>query len=89
MKACKFLASTKRDPAFVSKGFTYWKEATIAFKKHPASDRHREATDALVLLPVQVLGDVGELLSREHQKERATNRRMLLKILRSVRFLAH
>ena len=83
----KFLASTRRDPAFVSKGFTYWKEATTAFKKHQASDCHREATEALVILPVQV-GDVGELLSREHQEEKATNRRMLLKILQSIRFLA-
>ena len=28
----KFLASTKRDPAFISTGFTYWKEAISAFK---------------------------------------------------------
>ena len=83
----KFLASMRLDPAFVSKGFTYWKEATTAFKKHQASDCHREATEALVILPVQV-GDVGELLSQEHQKEKATNRRMLLKILQSIRFLA-
>ena len=25
----KFLASTKRDPAFISAGFTYWKEAVL------------------------------------------------------------
>ena len=33
----KFLASTKRDAAFISRGFTYWKEATTAFAKHQAS----------------------------------------------------
>ena len=27
----KFLASTKRDAAFIMKGFTYWKEATSFF----------------------------------------------------------
>ena len=27
----KLLASTKRDPAFISNGYTYWKEATSAF----------------------------------------------------------
>ena len=84
----KFLASTKRDPAFISRGFTYWKEATTAFKKHQASDCHREATEAVVLLPKQVLGDVGELLSLAHQEDKANNRRMLLKVLRSIRFLA-
>ena len=30
----KFIASTKRDPAFISKGSTYWKERPKAFKKH-------------------------------------------------------
>ena len=84
----KFLASTKQDPAFISRGFTYWKEATTAFKKHQASDCHREATEAVVLLPKQVLGDVGELLSLAHQEDKANNRRMLLKVLRSIRFLA-
>ena len=39
----KFLASTKRDQAFISKGFTYWKEGPTAFKKHQGSDCHREA----------------------------------------------
>jgi len=33
----KLKASTKKDPAFLSKGFIYWKEATTAFKKHQAS----------------------------------------------------
>ena len=84
----KLLASTKRDPAFISRGFTYWKEATTAFKKHQTSDCHREATEAVVLLPKQVLGDVGELLSLVHQEDKANNRRMLLKVLRSIRFLA-
>ena len=54
------LKSSKRDPAFNTKGFTYWKDGTTAFKKHQTSDCHREATEAL-LLPKQVLGDVGEL----------------------------
>ena len=83
----KFLASTKRDPAFVSRGYTYWKEATTAFKKHQTSDCHKEAIEAIVSLPQQVQ-DVGELLSRSYQEEKATNRRMLLKIVRCIKFLA-
>ena len=66
----KFLASTKRDVAFLSKGFLYWKEATIAFNKHQSSQCHHEAHEALVLMPKQVCTDVGELLSQEHQKEK-------------------
>ena len=84
----KFLACTKREPAFVSRGFTYWKEATIAFKEHQSSDCHKEATEAIVSLSEQVR-DVGELLSEAHREEKATNRRMLLKILQCIRFLAH
>ena len=54
----KFLVSTKRDPAFVTRGFTYWKEATVAFNKHQSSDCHMEATEAMITLPNQVLGDI-------------------------------
>ena len=85
----KFLTSSKREPAFISKGFTYWKEATSAFKKHQASDCHREANKAIVTLPKNTLGDIGELLSKEHQKEKVMNRKMLLTIFQNIRFLAH
>ena len=44
-------------------------------------------TEAL-LLPKQVLGNVGELLSQEHREEKAANRRMFVRILQNIRFLA-
>ena len=78
----------KRDAAFLSKGFTYCKEATTAFNKHQSSQCHREAHEALVLFQKQVCTDVGELLSQEHQEEKAANRKMFLKILQNLRFLA-
>ncbi len=83
----KFLASTKRDPAFISKGFSYWKEGTSAFAKHASSACHREATQALVVLP-QTAGDVGELLSTAHGEEKAENRKMFRVVLQNIRFLA-
>ena len=83
----KFLASTKSEPAFISKGFTYWKEGPKAFKTHQGSDCHREAVDALVVLP-QCTKDVGELQSAEHEAEKAQNRKMLLLVLQNIRFLA-
>ena len=55
----KFLASTKRELAFISKGFTYWKEGPKAFKKHQGSDCHREAVDGLVVLP-RCMKDIGQ-----------------------------
>ena len=52
----KFLSSTRRDQAFVSRGFVYWKEATIDFRKHQTSDCHKEATQAIASLPKEVRG---------------------------------
>ena len=83
----KFLASTKREPAFISRGFTYWKESTSAFRKHAASDCHREAVEALAVLPSSTK-DVGELHSAQHAVEKAKNRKMFLLMLTNVQFLA-
>ena len=81
------LASSKKDAAFLSKGYTYWKEATTAFKKHQASQCHREANEAINLLPQQE-GDIGELLSHKHSDQKAENRDIFYRILQSLRFLA-
>ena len=50
----KLLASTKKDPAFITKGFVYWKEATTAFQKYQSSKCHQEAIEALIHLSKQV-----------------------------------
>ena len=66
----KLLANSKKDTAFLSKGYTCWKEATTAFKKHQASQCRREANEAINLLPQQV-DDIGELLSHKHSDQKA------------------
>ena len=66
----KFIASKKREPAFITNVYTYWKEATPAFNQHQSSATHLEAIEALVLLPSQIQGNVGEMLSREHKEEK-------------------
>ena len=81
----KFLASTKRDQAFLSRGFTYWKEATTAFKKHQESECHREAIQAMLSPPKHT---IGELISKEHKKEQEMNRKMFIRILQNIRYLA-
>eukprot|EP00117_Sycon_ciliatum_P030833 scpid51445/ scgid24231/ len=83
----KFLASTKRDLASISKGFTYWKDATASFKKHQTSKSHQEAVSATEVLPTQVK-DVCEMLSTQHQQQKVENHGMFLRILENVRFLA-
>ena len=69
-KEGKFLSSTKRDPAFVSKGYIYWRDATSAFQNiNKAMHCHREANEVVIVLP-KVSTDVGELLSRKHHEEK-------------------
>ncbi len=70
-KEGKLLASTRREPAFISKGFTYWKEATTAFSKHQTSACHKEANEAINLLPNQLLGSVDDLMSQEVQENKS------------------
>ena len=69
----------------VHAGFKYWKEATT-FQKHQASDCHREANEAIIVLPKS--GDIGELLNRAYREEKVVNREMFLRILQNIRFLS-
>ena len=71
----------------MTKGFSNWKDATIAFKKHVQSKCHAEAVKVVVTLP-KTTKDVGEQLSRAHRMEKEQARDMLRLILSSVRFLA-
>ena len=41
----KYKGSTKRELAFISKGSTNWKDATVAFNKHLKSESHKEAVE--------------------------------------------
>ena len=82
----RFLASTKRDPAFISRGYCNWKDAKVAFTKHIESACHKEAVQADKLL--KRTGDIGEMLSTAHSMEKALNREMLRRIMQNLRFLA-
>ena len=70
--------------AFINEGFHNWKIAIERFRRHEASECHREA-----VLKIQTLKapTVVEQLSSQAAKTRALNRRMLLKQLTSLRFL--
>ena len=83
----KFLPSTKREQAFISRGFTYWKEATTVFKKHMSSDCHRQAVEALIVL-LKCTKDIGELQSAQHAAGKAKNQKMFLLVLNNLRSLA-
>ena len=82
----KFLTSTKREPALVSKGFLYWKDAIAkqTFNRHQVSSCHQEATEAMVSLPKQVIGGISEIITKEVKEQKAENRRMLITIIQNI-----
>ena len=71
----------------MSKGFSKWKDTTTVLKKHEQSSCHRETVQVTFTLPATTR-DVGEQLSHQHKKEKETNRRMLLKVVSCIRYLA-
>lgn len=64
----KLLESTKRYPAFISRGYTNWKDATTTFNTHLVSRCHKEAVAA-----EKETRDVGEKLSTQHELDKAKN----------------
>ena len=83
----KKMTAKRADPSFVKRGFSYWKDATIAFKKHESSDCHKEALHVSIVLP-EACPDVGEMLSSQHAQQKKQNRDCLLKIVSNLKFLA-
>ena len=56
-------------------------------KKHANSACHREAVEVVITLPATT-GDVAELMSATHQREKQQKSTILMKLLCSIRFLA-
>ena len=75
------------EQAFISTGFSNWKDATAKFSKHEASRCHKDSVMKMITLPATT-SDVGELLSSQLAKERLKRRKCLLKLLSNARFLA-
>jgi len=48
----------------------------------------QEATEALVVLLQQIIGNLGEMLSYEVKEEKAINRKVFMTILQNLFFLA-
>ena len=76
-------SKSKTERNFITVGFSNWKKALEVFQKHEISHTHREST----LKVVTVKNDVAEMLSVQHAKEKAQNRKCFLKLLSNVKFL--
>ena len=66
--------------------FSYWKDATICFRKHEKGACHREAAEVKVTHPAATR-DIGEQLSHQHAAQKVNNRQALLQIVSLIRFL--
>ena len=83
VKEGKKRLASKSEESFLVKGFTNWKDATRVFVKHESCDFHKSTATALASRV-----DVGDMLSKQAATEKQQNRKYLLKVLSSVRFLA-
>ena len=83
IKQKKVLITGVAENAFIIDGFNNWKDATRVYSKHEASYFHKQAFDSL-----KVRADVGEMLSSQYAQEKRTNRKYLMQVLSSVRYLA-
>ena len=89
-RACaekKLQWSANADLAFMTKGFSNWKDATGKFCIHASSKCHKEAVLKMVTLPSTTM-DVVESLSAQHQREKLERRQCFLKVLSNIKFLA-
>ena len=85
VKSNKITSLGTGDLAFVSRGYCNWKDATGekgAFNTHQKSATHKRAVEVMFTLPATT-GNVGEMLSQGHARERLANRNYLLKLFSS------
>ena len=79
--------STNADTAFISKGFSNWKDATVKFALHLSSNCHKESVLKMITMPSSSK-NVAESLSAQVAKNKLERRQCFLKILSNIRFLA-
>ena len=81
------LLHSTADVVFSRTGFSNWKKALERFEKHQKSNFHCEAVQLTVVIPSSTR-NVGEMLSKSFTQQRAENRKVLMVILSTIRFLA-
>ena len=64
----KKMTAKRADPSFTQRGFPYWKDVTIAFKKHASFHCQTEA----VQVPPRSCPVVGELFSSQYSQQKKT-----------------
>ena len=73
------------DSTFVS-GFCNWKDGTRCFTKHESTAAHKAAADFTI--NITLTRNLGDLISTDHTKQKASNRCYMLKVAENIQFLA-
>ena len=81
-----FGLSTKREPAFISKGFSDWKKAFEKFQIDEGSDCHNEGKQIKIL--AATTEPIDEQSNSKLADQKRNNRQIFLKILEKLRFLS-
>ena len=79
--------SSNLDLAFISNGFTNWKDTTVKFAIHEASKCYKEAVLMMVILPSSTK-NMAESLPNALKREKLERQQCLLKVLSNIIFLA-
>ena len=75
------------EKSFTETGFNNWQKALHKFSKHEQSACHRAAFDIIMISKTSKAVD--EMLCTSLAKEKADNRKAMLTIISTIRFLAH
>ena len=67
------------DAAFITRGFSNWKDATVKFNIHDSSKCHKEAVLKIITLPSTTM-NVAESLYAQHKQEKQDRRQCFLKV---------
>ena len=82
-----FSWSSNAESAFVTKGFSNWKDASVKFNIHSSTKCHKEAVLKIFTLP-STTRNIADILSDQHKQEKFDRRQCFLKVLSTLKFLA-
>ena len=84
--AGKRMWSANAEQAFITHGFSNWKDAAVKFPNHEKSKCHKEAHLKVVTLPATTQ-DIAENLSSQLKSEKLDAWQCFLEILSNIKFL--
>ena len=67
----------------LTRGFSNWKDGTMAFRSHENSAYHKEAVEVMVTLPATTR-DISEQLSQQHAAQKEKNSEALIQIMSCI-----